>query len=110
MKPKRIYYVLMLLFGIAGIIGLTTLDYYQVRSATLARNQRWVNRISEMIGAERESMVRWIDQFSVQSATFRDIAESRRDIAALFLADLQSHQTTHWLRPAMKTDLEPLDP
>jgi len=56
MKPSRIYYVLMLLSGIVGIIALTAVDYYQIRAATLARNQRWVGRISEMIDAERGSM------------------------------------------------------
>ena len=108
MKPKRLYYWLMLAVGISGIGGLTYWDFYQVRIAAVTRNQRWVKSVSELLHSEQASMARWIEKFSIESATFRDIANSRRDVAALILIDNRNRQAQRWVRPGLR--LEPLDP
>jgi signal transduction histidine kinase len=110
MKPKRYIYRLLMLVGIAGILGLTFWDVYQVRSAAMSRNQRWVTSMSEMLSAERQMLTRWIERFPLQSSTLRDVANSRKDVSALFLLDLRSQESQKWTRPGMKETLEPLDP
>ena len=110
MRPKRAYYWLLVLVGIAGIAGLTGWDFYQVRTAALAKDQRWVNHLSEMMGSERQSITRWIEHFPVETSTFRDITNSRPDVAALILIDQRHHRNSRWVRPRLEGVLEPLDP
>src|SRR4051812_44688735 len=110
MKPKRLLYWLLVLGGISGIAGLTAWDFYQVRSAGLAADRRWEKRVSRLLTAERESLTLWIQHFSIESSTFRDIANSRQGVAALFLIDNARRTTDGWTRPRLDDALEPLDP
>ena len=100
----------MVLVGVAGMGGLTAWDSYQVRSAALIKDQRWVKRVSDMLSSERQSITQWIERFPVQTATFRDIANSRADVAALFLFDQKYVQTQRWVRRGLQEAIEPLDP
>src|SRR5882672_4364939 len=109
-RSKRLLYLIIILIGVTGILGLAGWDFYQVRSAALAKNQRWVDGMSALLSAERQSLTRWIERFPVQSSTFRDIANSRSDVAGLYMSDRKRIQSLQWLRPGLQSMAEPLDP
>src|SRR5688572_10852832 len=110
MRPKRYIYRLLIAAGLVGMLGLTLWDYYQVRQAAITRNQRWVNGVTELLSSEREALTHWIERFNIKTATFRDIANSRSDMAALMMLDLKRHDSQRWARKGLMDALEPLDP
>jgi signal transduction histidine kinase len=110
MRPKYLMYWIIVLVGITGIGGLTAWDFYQVRSAAFTRNQRWVSGITETLLSERQSITRWVEHFAIEKTTFRDIANSRSDVRALFLVDQKQHETARWIYTGFDGVFEPLDP
>jgi signal transduction histidine kinase len=110
MITKRLMYWLMILAGIAGMIGLTLWDVHQIRADALARDQRWVSDISEIVMARRQSVVRWIEHFPVRSATFRDIADSRPDVRAILMIDQKHHENSRWVHEGLEGNFDKLDP
>ena len=91
-------------------MGLTLWDYSKIRSAALRQNERWVKTISTMVSGQRTSLTHWLERFPVKTSTFRDIANSRDDVAGLYLVDLKSHVSQNWTRPGLQKVFEPLDP
>lgn len=110
MRPKRLYYWLMLLAGIFGILAITYWNFDRGRAACLSRNERWVREVAAITKTERDSIVRWIERFPVESSTFRDIANSRKGVVALVLFDNRNRQTTQWAEEGLPKNIESVDP
>ena len=110
MKTKQWFYLMVVAVGMDGMASLTVWDVVQVRKAAVVKNQRWVSSVSETLSSERQSLTQWLNHFAIKSATFRDIADSRPDVAALAILDLKRHDSKHWTRRGLESLLEPLDP
>ncbi len=110
MRPKRLYYWLMLLTGILGILAITYWNFDRGRAAGLARNDRWMKEVGSILNTERDSIVRWIERFPVESSTFRDIANSRKGVVALVLFDNRNRNTTKWADEGLPKNIDSIDP
>jgi signal transduction histidine kinase len=110
MTSKRLFYSILVLTGIAGMAGLGAWDLYQIRHNALVTNERWVRRASSLVTSERQALTRWLGRFPVDSATFRDIANSRDDVAGIYMYDQKAHQSSSWIRPRLREMFEKPDP
>src|SRR5579864_2810927 len=105
MYRKLLYHWLLLAAGVLGIIGLTGWHLYEVRASARAGQERWISRMSDMAVAKRQSLIQWIDHFSIEQSTFRDIVNSRPGVRALFLIDQKKRISDSWVRSSVGDSL-----
>lgn len=97
--------------GFLGLAGVAVWDFFQVRYAVGQENQRWVRRVSDMLGAERHSFNRWIDKFPADSSTLiSDVVESNSFVDAVYLTDARTHTIQRWVDPSIRDVLDKPDP
>jgi signal transduction histidine kinase len=111
MKKNPSYPWLLLLAGLGGIFGLTAWHFYQVRYAVEKSNARWVDRVSQMVTAERDSLNHWIEDVPADEPLhLARIAQLHADADALLLIDQTMRIRQRWSLPELREKLEPLDP
>ena len=62
MKPSRSYALGLLAFSIAGMLGLSVWNFTQTRGAIFREHERWAQKMSEQILAERVSSSAWMGE------------------------------------------------
>jgi signal transduction histidine kinase len=112
MRTRRLKPLLLLFGSVAGILALAAWNYYGVRRATVDSNSQWVRRTSEMVTAERESFVQWVDDFPIQSSeqVFTQMPRAKPSVVAIVVTDLEKRRTERWVRSDYRPYLEQIDP
>lgn len=96
--------------GVAGLLGLLYGSYAEVRQANQEANQRWADRLSEMVASESGSLEWWVNQIPMETATLRDIINSRPGVSAIFLDEPKKHTIQSWVSEPLKGRLRPFEP
>src|SRR5215510_7328812 len=110
MKKSRLLAWSLSLLDFAGIAGLAGWSFLQSRRATEMSHERWVQRITDQITAERQSLTRWVDNFQYTSNLMGLLARSNKAVGAVFVVDHVEHETARWVRPTLARAIRALDP
>jgi PAS domain S-box-containing protein len=112
MKPKHLKPWLWLGFGLTSITALGAWNLWFLHQASVKGNVEWVQRVSDMVAAERLSLNRTLEQFPDEPIPFllQHIPRSNRSVVALIAADMKTHRVQHWSEPLFERFITTLDP
>src|ERR1035437_8154355 len=68
---SRSYVMMLLVFSLSGVIGLSVWNFLQMRGAMLQTHERWAQKVSDSIIGDRLAEGRWLA--SLRGMTPRDL-------------------------------------
>lgn len=108
---RRSYAILLLVFSLSGVIGLSAWNFLQMRGAMVQTHERWAQKVSDSILGDRLAETRWLA--SLRGMTPRDLRKelyTHSELAGAFWFDVKTHEFERLVRPAYDKDLRAPDP
>ncbi len=111
MKRSRLYAVVLLLTSIAGMAGLGYWNFAQTRSEVFRRHERWVQKVSGEILAERRAGAHWLNDLrDLSPKEIKHELYAQPDFVVAFWFDIKTHEFERWVNPSSVTPIQTPEP
>ena len=111
MKRSRLFALIVLLASVAAVVGLAVRNFVSVRSSTCSAHERWVQKVSDVIVADRLADSHWLKELhGLESSDLPRALLSHPELAGAFWFDVRTHEFERIVRQSYSHDLAVPDP